>query len=127
MRLAPDEWMSRIVNAGYDDERRAAIEAVQWELAQRLLCLGVNVILESGFWSRRERDQFRARASELGAETKLYFLDVSRAELVRRLRRRNQAVPPDTFRVNEPDLDTWIRSFESPTADEEPVTLHEHT
>ena len=53
----------------------------------------------------------------------LFYLDVPRAELVRRLRARNDAMPPDTFRVDTDQLDEWMRSFEPPSADEEPHTL----
>src|SRR5438105_13613634 len=89
LRLAPDEWMARIVGDGYDDAKRAAVEAVQWEIAARALTLGVDVILENGFWTRADRDDFRARASAVGARCKLHFLDVGRDELVRRLADRN--------------------------------------
>src|SRR5258708_33469428 len=94
VRLAPDEWMARIVGDGYDEAKRAAVEAVQWEIAARVLSLGVDVILENGFWSRRERDEVRARARALGAATKLHYLDVPREELLRRLAMRNAALPP---------------------------------
>ena len=77
---------------------------MQWEIAARVLSLGVNVILEFGFWSRRERDDFRSRAAALGSETKLHFLDVPRDELLRRLELRNAALPPDTFHVDDADL-----------------------
>ena len=63
VRLAPDEWMARIVGDGYDEAKRAAVEAVQWEIAARALRLGVDVILENGFWSSSECDDFRARPS----------------------------------------------------------------
>jgi predicted kinase len=56
---SPDEWMSRIVGDGYDEPRRAAIEQLQWELAGKLLRLRVDVVLDNGFWSRRERDALR--------------------------------------------------------------------
>jgi predicted kinase len=118
LRLAPDEWMARIVGDGYDETKRAAVEAVQWELAARVLRLGVDVVLENGFWSRRERDEFRARAAALGAATRLHYLDVSREELRRRLARRNAALPPDTFRVEEAQLDLWASWFEPPTPEE---------
>ncbi len=118
LRLSPDEWMARIVGDGYDEPKRAAVEAVQWEIAARALSLGVDVILENGFWSRSERDDYRARAAALGADTRLHFLDVPRDELLRRLALRNAAVPPDTFRINEAQLDLWSRSFEPPTRDE---------
>ncbi len=73
LRLAPDEWMARIVGDGYDESKRAAVEAVQWEIAARALSLSVDVILENGFWSRSERDDFRARAAALGADTRAAF------------------------------------------------------
>jgi predicted kinase len=90
LRLAPDDWMARIVCDGYDETKRAAVELIQWEIAQRALSLGVDVILEAGFWTRRERDNFRAGATALGAETKLYYLDVPLDELKTRLTRRNR-------------------------------------
>ena len=105
LRLAPDEWMARIVGDGTDEEKRSVVEAVQWEIAARVLSLGVNVILEFGFWPRHERDDFRSRAAALGSETKLHFLDVPRDELLRRLELRNAALPPDTFHVDDADLD----------------------
>ena len=118
LRLTPDEWMARIVGDGYDDAKRAAVEAVQWEIAARALSLGVDVILENGFWLRRDRDDFRARAAALGAATKLHFLDVPRDELLRRLALRNAALPQDTFRIGEGQLDLWSTWFEPPTPDE---------
>jgi predicted kinase len=118
LRLAPDEWMARIVGDGYDEAKRETVEAVQWEIAARALSLGVNVVLESGFWSRRERDDVRSRAAALGADAKLHFLDVSREELSRRLALRNAALPPDTFHVDDVQVDLWLSRFEPPTPDE---------
>lgn len=119
IRLTTDEWMNRLGADGYDAATREAVEALQWELAQALLAKGVSVILENGFWRREERDRLRARATELGADTRLHILDVPREELLRRLAARNAALPPDTFRVRLEDLDEWmINAFEPPTAEE---------
>ena len=118
LRLAPDEWMAHIVEDGYDETKRAAVEAVQWDIAARVLSLGVDVILENGFWSRSERDDFRSRAAALGAETKVHFLDVPYDVLLKRLALRNLALPPDTFQVDEAQLSSWWRLFEPPMPDE---------
>lgn len=118
LRLTADEWMTRIAGDGNDGAKRAAVEEVQWEIAQQVLSLGVDVILESGFWARSERDEFRARATALGADTKLYYLDVPLDELKRRLTLRNAALPPDTFHVHVADLDSWAKGFEPPTQEE---------
>jgi hypothetical protein len=118
VRLAPDAWMARIVGDGYDETRRAAVEAIQWELAERLLQLDVNVILEFGFWSRNERDEIRTRAARLGATVELRYLDVPVDELKARLHDRNEASTPDTFHVSPEMLDEWARAFEPPGPDE---------
>ena len=118
LRLTPDEWMARFFDDGYDEIKRAAVEAVQWEIAARALSLGINVILEWGFWSRSERSAIRSQAAALGAHTKLYFLNVPRDELLRRLALRNTALPPNTFRIDEAQLDMWLNQFEPPTPDE---------
>ena len=91
---------------------------MQWEIAEKVLSLGVDVILENGFWAREERDDLRERAAALGADSKLHFLDVSKDELLKRLRSRNAALPPDTFSVTEAQLELWWGWFEPPTQDE---------
>lgn len=118
VRLTPDAWLRRLGAEAEDEDARAAVEAIQWQLAQRLLELGIDVVLESGFWSRAERVFFRQRARALGAKSKLYYLDVPRAELVRRLTRRNAAPGKEDFKVELAKLDDWIAAFEPPTAEE---------
>jgi predicted kinase len=118
VRLAPDEWMARIVGDGWDERRREQVEKIQWALAQRLLTLGVNVVLESGFWARAERQAFRARAAELGAGSELIYCEATREELKRRLLARNGELPPDTFAVTPEQLDEMWPHFEPPGADE---------
>jgi predicted kinase len=39
--------------------------------------LGLDVVLDSGFWSRRDRDETRAKAAALGAEYRLYDVSVA--------------------------------------------------
>ncbi len=51
---------------------------------------GLSVVLESGFWTRLERDE---------------------------------AIPQDTFAVQEAELMTWIPRFERPREDEQPIVL----
>ncbi len=118
LRLCPDEWMYRIVGDGYDQKRRDAVEAEQWNIAARALSLGVNVILENGFWERSERNTYRERAKSLGVPVKLHYLDVPLDELKRRLAKRNASLPPDTFHVSETDLVKWAQRFDVPTAEE---------
>ena len=118
LRLTPDEWMARVVGDGYDEDKRAVVEAMLWEVAAQCLRLDVNVVLDYGFWAKSERDDFRTRAAQIGAETKIHFLDVARDELLKRLAHRNANLPDDTFHIEASDLETWLTMFEVPMPDE---------
>lgn len=123
LRLTPDEWIARLYGRGLTppalDWCRDPVEAVQWEVAERALRLGVNVILDFGFWSRAAGGEFRARAAALGAGSELHVLDVPRAELSARVAVRAGAdPPPDAFPVTEAQLDAWWQVFEPQTAEE---------
>lgn len=122
LRLTPDEWIVRLFGSSLTpptlDWCRDPVEAVQWSVAERALGLGVNVILDFGFWSRKEREDFRGRAAALGAASEVHFLDVPRTVLWGRLAARNAALPPYEFIVTEAQLNLWWSVFEPPTADE---------
>ena len=118
LRLCPDEWMSRLTVDGFDESKRSEVESIMQEIAERCLYLGINVILEFGFWAKEERDQMRALAKRAHAKTKLCYQEVSRKELLKRLKKRNIEKPEHTFVVNKNQLDSWISLFQAPTKKE---------
>lgn len=91
---------------------------MQWELAVQAIRLARHVVLDWGVWSRKERDDYRARAAALRIPLKLHFLDAPYDELVRRLKRRNAALPPITFRVTAAELQAYLPYFQPPTPGE---------
>lgn len=122
LRLTPDEWITQLFGADIAgealDAARDPVEAALWELATRVLTLGVDVILDFGFWAREERDEFRSRATQLGARSEIHFTDVPEDVLLTRLAARNAQLPPGTFRIDEARLRLWSSLFEPPTGDE---------
>ena len=112
LRLTPDEWQVRLFGQDAADPqhnaRHSLIEALQWEVAEKALALGTNVILDFGFWSREEREDFRSRAKQIGASSEVYFLDVPSDELLRRLACRN-AQPGLAFHIPEEIVETLDR------------------
>ena len=120
LRLAEDEWMTRLFDSkdGHSEAQRERIKRVQWDIAEEVLRLGINVVLDWGFWSRAERDDYRARAACIGVHVELRYLDVPRDELWRRIATRNAHLPPDTFHIDQSELDHWWNIIEPPTADE---------
>jgi predicted kinase len=122
IRFTPDEWMLRLVGNIYDEAARASVEAIPTELAFKLLGLGVDAILENGFWSRSERDAIRNRAQSSGADVQLYFMNAQPSTLRARILARN-AHAPSGFQIPPEDLDLWVGDFEAPTSDEQPIIV----
>jgi predicted kinase len=122
LRLTPDEWQLRLFGQDAEDPahdaRHSLIEAMLWEVASRALVLGTNVILDYGFWAREEREDYRARAKQLGARSEVHFLDVPPEELLWRLARRNAQRSLTAFYIPEAMMHPWIAFFQKPTPDE---------
>jgi predicted kinase len=122
LRLCPDEWIARLYGNSPSqpilDAARDPVERLQWTVAERALQLGVSVILEFGFWSRSEREQFRARAAALGASSEVHALVLPEDQLWARLSQRNAKLPPGTFAITREQLATWWKLFEPPVPEE---------
>ena len=120
LRLGEDDWMVQLFGSttGHGEAQRDAIKQVQWQIAVQVAQLGRDVVLDWGFWSRAEREDYRARAAALGLRTELRFLDVPLAELIHRLEWRIRDLRPTSFPVSETELRQWWETFEPPTADE---------
>jgi predicted kinase len=114
VRFAPDEWMDALSINLYDEESRGRIEAWQWQFAQRLLSLGLIVIIEWGTWGRSERDVLRCGARALGAAVELHYLSAPENVLFERIERRGMENPP----IKEDELSRWLALFQAPTSDE---------
>jgi predicted kinase len=122
LRLTPDEWHIALFGQDADDpahdQRHDAVEGLMWRVAERTLQLGTDVILDFGFWTRHERDDFRARAAGLGAQFAIHYTPCAPDELLRRLAQRNAAAPAGAFVISEAALRGWIARFEPPDSAE---------
>ncbi|MGB8128376.1 MAG: AAA family ATPase [Candidatus Angelobacter sp.] len=95
-------------------EARGKVERLQWKLAQKLLALGLTVIIEWGTWGRSERDALRLGARSLGAAVELHYLSATVDVLFERTQRRGMEKPP----IERDELNQWIEIFQAPTPDE---------
>lgn len=109
VRFSPDEWMVALYGhdppaANFEDylNRVFVVTHDTWPKVTRL---GLDVILDFGFWSRRLRDQVRRMAEELGAGTRLYALHCAEETARARCLERNLDlggslfIAPQTFDV----------------------------
>ena len=126
LRLTPDEWHTRLFGQDFGldlqhpdhDARHDLIESIMWDVAARALQLGTNVILDFGFWGKSERIDYRARASQLGVDSVVHFLNVPEQELLARLEIRNANAPAGTFQIPASKLLEWMQVFQAPTEEE---------
>lgn len=122
LRLTPDEWNTRLFGQDVEekehDDRHFLIEAMLWDIAARVLTLGVNVILDYGFWAKVEREDYRGRAKQLGAGSEIHFVDAPEAVLLERLTARNAQLPRGAAYIPEAKLIEWIPIFQPPTPEE---------
>lgn len=98
----------------WDEAARAKMEALQWQVGQQLLALGLTVIVEWGTWGRSERDGLRMRARELGAAVELHYLSAPVAVLFERLQARGMENPA----ITKEQLLQWAEIFQAPTEEE---------
>jgi predicted kinase len=122
LRLTPDEWQVGLFGQDAEepehDARHSLIESMLWNIASRALKLGLNVILDFGFWAREEREDFRSRAKQLGASSEIHFLDMPEEELLKRLAVRNSQPSQESFHISEESMKPWIELFQRPTPEE---------
>ena len=114
IRFCPDEWMDILSVDIWDEKMRARIEALQWQVVQQLLILGVSVIIEWGTWGRSERDALRLRARELGVAVELHYLSAPVDVLFDRIQGRGLENPP----IKREQMVQWADQFQTPTAEE---------
>jgi predicted kinase len=118
VRLCPDDWMRELAVDLFDQPARARIEALQWRVAQDLLAVGTNVVVEWGFWTRAERDTLRDGGRRLGAAVELRFLDEPVDVLWTRIEDRGREEAWGSRAITREELDEWAEAFEAPDPEE---------
>lgn len=117
-RFNPDEWLTLLGAGLFDEAARSRVEALQWEIGQRLLGHGLTVVLEWGTWVRAERDQLRTSAQALGAESELIYLTAPLDVRWHRIKDRAERALFGTVPLTFETLQSYEALFEAPEEDE---------
>lgn len=122
MRYTYDEWMVQLYGRSPPaDQFEALFNRVSnliWRIATRNLALGTDVILDKGFWYKRDRENVRQAAAAIGAESKLYFLDAPIDVLRKRILTRSKG-DQNYLWINDQAFTEFINRFEPPGDDED--------
>jgi predicted kinase len=68
-----------------------------WQISEQILNMGGNVVLDSGFNTKEQRDAFFKRGIELSINAELHYLDVPQNIRKRRVDTRNQEKDRSVF------------------------------
>jgi len=93
-----------------------------WRIATRNLALGTDVILDKGFWYKRDRENIRQAVAAIGSESKLYFLDAPIDVLRKRVLTRSKN-DQDSLWINNQAFTEFINRFEPPSDDEDFILI----
>ena len=121
VRFTPDEWVARLFGADPPADRfaehAAAVLAVAEPLWTRCLTLGVDVVLDYGFWRRADRDRAREQVTRCGGTVLLHRVDCPDEEAWTRIARRDAEGHPG-LRITRPTFDQLLTRIE-PLGDDE--------
>lgn len=96
LRFSHDEWMSRLFGEDPPEAEFGENHRRVWDLMEtlwpRALRLGLDVVLDLGFWRRAERDRARELAKAVGAEARLYALSCPNDVAWARIEARNRTL-----------------------------------
>lgn len=122
IRFTHDEWMARLYGidppaehfADYGTRVFAQIDSM-WPQG---LQLGLDVVLDLNFWTRRERDAARTKAESLGAAVRLHRLTCSDDVAWRRIEKRNACLDASSLLIARNTFEVLKSRFEPLHVDE---------
>ncbi|MFD8915106.1 AAA family ATPase [Streptomyces sp. NPDC059575] len=102
-------------------ELEAPIVAEVRERVAELVAAGTDVVLDHGLWLRSSRDEWKKLVEDAGGRWRLLYFPVERAELLRRLEKRNKRTDGNALMVTESALDDFYERFDVPEGEGELV------
>lgn len=90
---------------------------------------GVNVIMDSGFWSRKERTFVSRLLSDYGVSFEWYYIDADDDTWHKNISQRNHLAKQEgyeQFLIDEKRIEEITQTFEIPTPNEIDVWVHNH-
>ena len=122
LRFTKDEWMIKVfgnnpmaVNFAKFDDLLANLAI---EIALKCATRGVDIIIDDGFWFRKQRDDVIKLIKGIGATIKGYYLRSPKEVLEKRTLERSQRVSDNSFRIDKEMFAKYFLSFQEPRPEE---------
>ncbi len=127
--LSCDELMLTVFDPNLGDDFDRVSKKCMDYLFKKAACIaksGINVILDWGFWKRKDRDEAKAFFKEEDIKTTLYYIDVENEQWLKNIQKRNSEVQEGkttAYYVDENLLIKLESAFEVPFDDEKYVVI----
>lgn len=124
VRLGWDEEAARRGYTGYPlpDGAKAEVHAAVQERLVALVAEGRDVVVDTSFWQRALRTDYRELLAPLGVVPTTWYLRVPWPTLLARVSARTGSGPDDVV-ISEATLRRFVDGFEVPTPDEGPLVV----
>lgn len=126
IRFSPDEWLHILYGPEDGDgfyEKRDRISKLVWMNIDKLLELGQDVILDSGYWTKAERDDLRKKAKKNNFDLKIYYVQCPKDVALKRTVERTKDVPSDSMCISESTFNILWERFEPIQEDEDHIPI----
>lgn len=125
--LSHDEWVVGLLGSRPTTEQleavRPSIQELIWKHAERVIHCGVDVVLDSGFWRRRDRNEARARVQRIGATHILYSFDCQASLAWKRVKERNLSKSNHSLYIDEQAFWHFVSCIDPLMPDESAVQI----
>ena len=95
--------------------------AYLFHLAEQLVSIDVNVVLDFGFWSKADRIETKKYFSDQGIATELHYINTADVQIKQHLQMRNQEIKSGNtkaYYIDEEMRKLFDSKFEEPTDEE---------
>ncbi len=118
LRFTKDEWMIKVHGNNPKAENFAKFDDLLANLATdiALKCAahGVDVIIDDGFWFKKQRADILKRIDSIGATVKGYYLRCPKNILEERVLERSKQPSDDSFVIDKEMFTKYYEFFEEP-------------
>ena len=118
--LSADEIMLALFGSDAGDKHDEYVRRTKnyiFGKSAEILESDINVVLDLGFWAKRERDEAREFYGSRGIDFEFVYIDITADEWKRRLEKRNNAVlagDDSAYYVDEGLMEKFEGMFEKP-------------
>ena len=124
IRFSIDPWMQTLFSKDMTSldfswmmERVGRCYEQIWQVAEQVLLIDGNVILDLGFTTKQQRDLFSKRAKSLCVDAEIHYLDAPKSVRKQRVEKRNIEKDPSVYAFEVTDImfNFMETKFEIPT------------